>query len=210
MKQAILIYSQNFKKDKAVLEKYSTVREHKHYKKVRGYGHEGQWHLLVVEENDWGKICKKHKINYHQTFSEQDVNPFFVKITKCSPFCYPANKTLIGKTMQVMIDPVNSKYYLIYPALPIQQLCHSDGNYNRKGYIYGIYINDCIRVKNNSEEKASFLGGASNLLPCPFCGATPSRVQNSDGKYCAICNGCSIIMVQDKKAKLTKLWNRRK
>lgn len=51
-----------------------------------------------------------------------------------------------------MIDPVNDQYYSIYPPLPIQKLCHSDGNYSRKGYLYGIRIDDCIRV-NNKDKK---------------------------------------------------------
>lgn len=152
MKQAILIHSQNFERDKAILEKYSTVHEHEQYKEVRGHGHDGQWHLLIVEENDWGKICKKHKLNYHYNFSERKTKPFFVNVTKCSSFCYPENKSLIGKTMQVMIDPVNDQYYLIYPPLPIQKLCNSDGNCSRKGYIYGIAVNDCIRTNNKNEK----------------------------------------------------------
>lgn len=152
MKQAILIHSQNIERDKTTLEKYSTVKEYEPYKEVRGHGHEGKWHLLIVEENNWEKICKKHKINYHYTFSEIKMKPFFVKVIKCSPFCYPENKTLIGKTMQVMIDPVNSQYFSIYPPLPIQKLCHNDGNYSRKGYIYGIHINDCVKTSNKNEK----------------------------------------------------------
>lgn len=145
--QAILIHSSNFKKDKSTLEKYSTVKEYKPFNEVRGHSHNGQWYLLIVEKNNWEKICKKHRINYHQTFLTSSIKPFFVKVTKCSPFCYSANKKLIGKTIQVMIDPVNSQYYLIYNPLPIQKLCHSDGNYSRSGFIYGIHIDDCILVK---------------------------------------------------------------
>jgi hypothetical protein len=152
MKQAILIHSNNFERDKGIIEKYSTVREHEQYKEVRGYGYKGQWHLLIVEENNWDKITKKHKINYFHSFNASKTKPFFVKVTKCSPFCYTENKQLIGKIMQVMIDPVNDHYYLIYPPLPIQKLCNSDGNYSRKGLIYGIAVNDCIRT-NEKDEK---------------------------------------------------------
>lgn len=152
MKQAILIHSQNFERDKSILEKYSTVREHEQYKEVRGHGHNGQWHLLIVEKNDWAKICKKHKLNYHATFSERQTKPFFVKVIQCSPFCYTENKTLVGKTLQVMIDPVNNQYYSIYPPLPIQKLCHSDGNYSRKGYIYGVAVKDCVKTNYKNEK----------------------------------------------------------
>lgn len=51
-----------------------------------------------------------------------------------------------------MIDPANDQWYLIYPPLPIQQLCDSDGNYSREGYVYGIHINDCIRTSNKNEK----------------------------------------------------------
>lgn len=56
-KQVILIHSHNIERDKAILEKYSTVHEHEQYKKeVRGRWH-GQWHLLIVEENDWVRFA---------------------------------------------------------------------------------------------------------------------------------------------------------
>lgn len=152
MKQAILIHSRDIEEDKSILQKYSRVKEYEPYKEVRGHGYEGQWHLLIAEKNNWEKICKKHKINYHHTFNPNKLKPFFVKITKCSHFCYSENKTLIGKTMQVMIDPVNDQYYKIYPPLPIQKLCNSDGNYSRKGYIYGISVEDCIRVNSKNEK----------------------------------------------------------
>lgn len=151
-KQAILIHSQDIERSKSILVKYSSVKEYEPYKEVRGHAHNGQWHLLMVKKNNWDKICKKHNINYFHSFTQNKVKPFFVKVTKCSSFCYPENKSLIGKTMQVMIDPVNNQYYSIYPPLPIQKLCNGDGNYSRKGYIYGIHTDDCIRINSKNEK----------------------------------------------------------
>lgn len=157
MKQAILITSKNIENAKLVLQKYSSikVKEYEPYSQLSGFGYNrDKWYLLIVEKNDWDweDICKKHRIDYHDSFSMNKIKTFFVKVIKCSVFCYPENKTLIGKIMQVMIDPVNTQYYLIYPPLPIQQLCHSDGNYSRKGYIYGVHVADCIKTDDKNEK----------------------------------------------------------
>jgi hypothetical protein len=82
----------------------------------------------------------------------KELNPFFVKVLKRSSFTYQENKKWVGKIVQVTIDPINPAYYLFYPPLPIQQLCKSDGNYSRKGYIYGLAVCDCEVITNPDKE----------------------------------------------------------
>ena len=151
-KQVILIHSKNIERDINILKKYTSVKEYEPYKEVRGYGHEGQWYLLIMGDSlNWKSITNKHKINYLDSFSVKSIKPFFVKIIKCSEYCIE-NQKFIGRIMQVMIDPVNNSYYSIYPPLPIQIRCNSDGNYSRDGYTYGIAVKDCIRTDEKSEK----------------------------------------------------------
>ena len=153
-KQAILIHSFDIERDIKLLKKYTSVKEYEPYKEVRGAGFDGgQWHLLIMGASlNWKLICDKHKINYPDiSFNIKSIKPFFVKVIKCSNYC-KNNKDFIGKTMQVMIDPINSSYYSIYPPLPIQILCNNDGNYSRKGYTYGIAVDDCVKTSVNLEK----------------------------------------------------------
>ncbi len=157
-KQAILIHSKNIIRDIYILKQYASVKEYELYKEVRGAYHDGQWHLLIVGKNlNWTSICRKHKINHpgkENVFSINQIKPFFIKVIKCSKYCLE-NKELVGKTMQVIIDPVNSAFYKIYPPLPIQIVCNNDGNYSRKGYIYGVAVEDCIRTSFKIEKIVS-------------------------------------------------------